>query len=94
MNTELTKDMLDTLFRELARQYRKLAGRNARAEIILAGGTSILLQYSFRNTASYSPKIIEHSLYYKIFSHVLEVRVISPTYLIAMKTRAAREYKK
>lgn len=132
MRTELTKEKMDTILKELARQYRKLAGRNARAEIILVGGASILMQYTFRNsttdvdafiiadscmkeaiqhtaeiyqldddwlnedfryTASYSPKIIEHSLYYKTFAHVLEVRVISPAYLIAMKIRAAREYK-
>lgn len=107
MNTELTKETLDILFKELARQYRKLAGRHAKAEIILIGGASILLNYSFRNsttdadaliiadqcmkeailrtaeifnlrddwlnadftrTTSYSPKIIEHALYYKTFN--------------------------
>ena len=132
MNTELTKETLDILFKELARQYRKLAGRHAKAEIILIGGASILLNYSFRNsttdadaliiadqcmkeailrtaeifnlrddwlnadftrTTSYSPKIIEHALYYKIFYNVLEIRTVSPTYLLAMKIRSAREYK-
>lgn len=132
MNTELTQDRLDLIFKELAQQYRKLAGRKAKAEIILIGGASILLQYSFRNsttdadaliiadrcmkeailhtaeifqltddllnsdfthTTSYSPRIIEHAIYYKTYSNTLEVRTISPTYLLAMKIRSAREYK-
>lgn len=48
----------------------------------------------FKHTASYSSKIIQYSKYYRTFSNVLRVRVISGEYLIATKLMAARRYKK
>ncbi|MCR5529886.1 MAG: hypothetical protein K6F49_11765 [Saccharofermentans sp.] len=48
----------------------------------------------FVNTDSYSPKLIEHSVYYRSFGNgVLEVRTIKDEYLMAMKLRALRRYK-
>lgn len=47
----------------------------------------------FIRTASYTPKLIEHSKYYKMFSNVLTIRTISAEYLIAMKLMAGRQYK-
>lgn len=38
--------------------------------------------------------LIEHSTYYRTFSHVLEIRTISAEYLIAMKLVSGRRYKK
>ena len=51
------------------------------------------LNSDFIKTDSYSPKIEEHSRYYRTFANVLEVRIVEPAYLIAMKLRSGREYK-
>lgn len=47
----------------------------------------------FQRTASFSPKLAEHSKYYKTFCGVLEVRTIEAEYLIAMKLRSGRQFK-
>lgn len=44
-------------------------------------------------TKSYSPKLTEHSKYYKTFSNILQIRTISAEYLVAMKLMAGRQYK-
>lgn len=51
------------------------------------------LNADFRQTASYSPKLAEVSVYYRTFSNVVRVRTVSAEYLIAMKLRAGRRYK-
>ena len=48
LKTEITKDNLDELLREIAKEYRKRAGKNMPAEIILVGGASVLINYGFR----------------------------------------------
>ncbi len=45
---EFTKDNLDTYLKEVAKEYRRLAGKSTPAELILIGGASILINYSFR----------------------------------------------
>lgn len=51
------------------------------------------LNTDFQNTRSYSPKLMEVSVYYKTFSNVLTVRTVSAEYLIAMKLISGRKYK-
>lgn len=51
------------------------------------------LNTDFIKTKSYSPKLIEHSVYYKTYCNVLTVRTISGEYLIAMKLLSGRKYK-
>lgn len=51
------------------------------------------LNGDFMHTGSYSPKLSEISVYFKTFSHVLEIRTVSSEYLIAMKLRSGRKYK-
>lgn len=51
------------------------------------------LNSDFMQTTSYSPKLIQHSTYYKTFFNVLTVRTISGEYLIAMKLMSGRQYK-
>ena len=51
------------------------------------------LNTNFVHTGSYSSKLAEHSIYYKTFSNVLQIRAISAEYLIAMKLRSGRKYK-
>ena len=46
---EFTKDNIDTYLKELAKEYRKLVGKNMRAELILIGGASVLVNYGFRD---------------------------------------------
>ena len=43
------KNNLDFYLRELAREFRKLNGKTMRAEMILIGGASVLLNYGFRD---------------------------------------------
>jgi hypothetical protein len=51
------------------------------------------LNTDFVRTKSYTPKLIEFSVYYKTFSGVLTIRTIAAEYLIAMKLKAGRRYK-
>jgi hypothetical protein len=46
---EFTKDNIDLYLKEVAKEYRKLCGKNMPAEIILIGGASVLVNYGFRN---------------------------------------------
>ncbi len=48
----------------------------------------------FKKTASYTPRIIYHSEYYKTFSGVLTLRTVRAEYLVAMKLVSGRQYKK
>lgn len=52
------------------------------------------LNAEFQSTSSYSPKLVQYSEPYRVFSHVLEVRIIRAAYLVAMKLKAGRLYKK
>ena len=47
--TFLTKENLDTYLKELAKEYRKLVGRQMPAELILIGGAAVLTNYGFRD---------------------------------------------
>ena len=51
------------------------------------------LNDDFKNTSSYSHKLIECSHFYKKFCNCLSVRTVSDEYLLAMKVRSARSYK-
>ena len=51
------------------------------------------LNADFVQTASYSPKLIQHSKYYRTFSNILSVRTVSSEYLVAMKLMSGRQYK-
>lgn len=127
-----TTENIDFYLKELAKEYRKLCGKTAPAEIILIGGASILINYGFRDatydmdaiisapsaikdaisnvgdkfsltngwinadfirTDSYSPRLIEFSVYYKTFSNALTFRTIAAEYLVAMKLMSGRPYK-
>lgn len=52
------------------------------------------LNEDFKKTDSYSRNIRLYSKPYRTFSHVLDVRVIADEYLIAMKLKSARNYKR
>lgn len=52
------------------------------------------LNTDFIRTASYSSKLSQFSSYYRTYSNVLSVRIIGAEYLIAMKLRSGRQYKK
>lgn len=47
----------------------------------------------FKNTKSFSPKLLMYSTYYKSFYGVLQVRTIAAEHLIAMKLMSGRQYK-
>lgn len=47
----------------------------------------------FRQTASYSPKLVQYSKFYKTYNQVLMIRTIDAEYLIAMKLMSMRVYK-
>ena len=51
------------------------------------------LNEDFKNTKSYTPRLVNHSKYYRTFSNVLAVRTITGEYLVAMKLMAYRQYK-
>ena len=131
---KFNKDELDNIFVDIAKELKKkLKGKNFSYELIVVGGASILLNYSFRmstididcldvndalmneivnkvgdkydlpngwintdftRTNSYTPKLVQHSCFYKSYSNgTLVVRTIKDEYLVAMKMVAARKYK-
>lgn len=51
------------------------------------------LNSDFTKTKSYSPKLSEFSRYYRTYSNVLTIRIISGEYLVAMKLMSGRKYK-
>ncbi|MGN0274651.1 MAG: DUF6036 family nucleotidyltransferase [Chordicoccus sp.] len=51
------------------------------------------LNADFQHTASYTPKLVEYSEYYRTYSNVLSIRTVASEYLIAMKLRSGRQYK-
>jgi hypothetical protein len=51
------------------------------------------LNTDFKNTKSYSDKLLEVSVYYRTFSNILTIRTITAEYLIAMKLMSGRKYK-
>lgn len=51
------------------------------------------LNSDFVYTMSYTHKIVEFSKFYRNFNQVLDVRIVTGEYLIAMKLRSARRYK-
>lgn len=51
------------------------------------------LNTDFIHTNSYTPRLAEHSKYYKTFANILQIRTISAEYLVAMKLMAGRQYK-
>ena len=56
---EFTKENIDLYLRELAKEYRKQAGRKMPAELILVGGASVLINYGFRNMTTDVDALIE-----------------------------------
>ena len=51
------------------------------------------LNDDFKNTESFTDRIVQYSKYYRTFYGVLNVRTVTGEYLVAMKLRAGREYK-
>ena len=51
------------------------------------------LNEDFKNTKSYTPRLVKHSEYYRTFSNIVTVRTITGEYLVAMKLMAYRQYK-
>lgn len=132
MCTNFTKNNIERYLNELSKELKKEFGKNSEFELIIVGGASILLNYSFReqtldvdafisnqntikeaikstaekyglkdawlnsdfkNTKSFSSKLVQYSKYYKTFNQVLQVRTIKDEYLVAMKLISFRSYK-
>lgn len=51
------------------------------------------LNTDFVKTKSYTPKLIEFSVFYKSYYHILNVRTVASEYLVAMKLMSGRKYK-
>lgn len=47
----------------------------------------------FKRTESYTPRIAQHSKYYKTYSNIVTFRTVSGEYLVAMKLKSGRQYK-
>lgn len=51
------------------------------------------LNEDFKNTRSYTPKLVQYSKRYRTFSNIVNIRTITGEYLVAMKLMASRKYK-
>ena len=56
---EFSRENIDIYLKEIAKEYRKLTGKSMPAELILIGGASILINYSFRNPTFHFASIVE-----------------------------------
>ena len=61
MPNSFTKDNLDNYLKELAKEYRRLVGKDMHAEIVLVGGAAILTRYGFRDMTTDVDAIIHAS---------------------------------
>jgi hypothetical protein len=61
MSIEFTKDNMNTFFKELGKEFRKLNGTKMRVEIVLIGGGAILANYGFREMTTDMDAIIRSS---------------------------------
>lgn len=65
---ELTKSNIDVYLLEVAKEYRRLGGKKMPAEMIVVGGASIILNYSFRNMTTdidamlYAPSAMKEAI--------------------------------
>jgi hypothetical protein len=86
-------------FRELTYDVDAIIrASSAMKEAITRVGDNFGLPYGWLNadftrTTSFSDKLYEKSVYYKTYSNILQVRIISAEYLIAMKLMSGRRYK-
>ena len=51
------------------------------------------LNEDFKNTKSYTPRLVNYSKYYRTFSNIVTIRTITGEYLVAMKLMAYRQFK-
>ena len=58
---EFTKENIDLYLKEVAREYRKQAGKKMPAELVLIGGASVLINYGFRNMTTDIDALIQAS---------------------------------
>ena len=56
---EFTKENIDVYLKEVAKEYRKQAGKKMPAELILIGGASVLINYGFRNMTTDIDAVIQ-----------------------------------
>lgn len=130
-NFSISKENINFYLNELSKEIKRLSEKGTKIELILVGGASVILNYTFRNsssdldgyyqsdilkqailniadkldlpnawlnndfikTASFSPKIIQYSKFYKEFNNCLSVRTVEGKYLVAMKLVSFRKYK-
>ena len=60
-NAIFSKDNIDLFLKELAKEFRKLNGKHMKAELILIGGASVLINYNFRDMTTDIDAIIHAS---------------------------------
>ena len=56
---EFTKENIDVYLKEVAKEYRKQAGKKMPAELVLIGGASVLINYGFRNMTTDIDAVIQ-----------------------------------
>jgi len=61
MSFDFTKENMNTFFKDLGKEFRRLNGTKMRAEIVLIGGGSVLANYNFRDMTNDMDAVI-HAL--------------------------------
>ena len=56
---EFTRENIDLYLKEVAKEYRKQAGKKMPAELVLIGGAAVLVNYGFRNMTTYIDALIQ-----------------------------------
>lgn len=76
---EFTKDNIDLYLKELAKEYRRQAGRGLHAELILIGGAAVLINYGFRSMTTDIDALIQASSAMRDAIHIVGDRFKLPS---------------
>ena len=89
-----TKNNLDTYLKELAKEFKKLNGTKMPAEIILVGGSSILINYGFREMTYDIDAVIIASSAMKEAINIVGDRLNLPNGWLNMDFKKTKSYSK
>ncbi len=92
MSAEFNKSNLDNCLKELAKEFRKLAGNKMPAEIILVGGAAILANYAFRDMTYDMDAIINASSAINQAANIVGDKFGLPNFWLSEDFKKTRSY--
>lgn len=91
-DTHFTRDNLDKFLNELAKQFKKINGKNASAELILIGGAAVLVNYNFRNMTTDVDAIVNTTASLKEAINIVGDKYSLPNFWLNSEFTHTRSY--